>query len=40
MSTFLDEFLDFLTSLLKENSQPIIIGDFNVPWNLPDHTDT
>ena len=26
--TFLDEFGEFLTSLLQENSQPIIIGDF------------
>ena len=38
--TFLVEFVDFLTLLLQENSQPIIIGDFNVLWNLPDHTDT
>ena len=33
MCTFLEEFADFLTSLLQENSQPIIIGDFNIPWN-------
>ena len=38
--TFLDEFSEFLTLLLQENSQPIIIEDFNIPWNLLDHTDT
>ena len=40
MHTFLDEIVDFLTSLLQENSQPIIIGNFSVLWNLPDQTDT
>ena len=40
MQTFLEEFVEFLTSLLQENSQPIIIGDFNIPWNSPDHIDT
>ena len=39
MLTFLEEFPDFLTSVLKENSQPIILGDFNKPWNSPDHKD-
>ena len=38
--TFLDEFSEFLTSLLQENSQPIITGDFNIPWNLLEHMDT
>ena len=37
---FLDEFSEFLTLLLQENSQPIITGDFNIPWNLLEHTDT
>ena len=40
MLTFLEEFVDFLTSVLKENSQPIILEDFNILWNSPDHTDT
>ena len=40
MHKFWMNFVDFLTLLLQENSQPIIIGDFNVPWNLPDPTDT
>ena len=37
---FLDDCVDFLTLLLQENSHPIIIGDFNILWNLPDQTDT
>ena len=37
---FLEEFSEVLTSLLQENSQPIITGDFNIPWNLSEHTDT
>ena len=40
MHKFLDEFVDFLTLLLQVNSQPIIIGDFNIPWNLPDQAAT
>ena len=40
ISTFLDEFGKIVTSLLQENSQTIIIGDFNVPWNLTEHTNT
>ena len=40
MHIFLDEFVDFLTLLLQENFQLIIIGDFNVSCNLPDQTDT
>ena len=40
ISTFLDEFGEIVTSLLQENSQTIIIGDFNVPWNLTEHTNT
>ena len=38
--TFLDEFSEFFTLLLQENSQLIITGDFNIPWNLLEHTDT
>ena len=38
--TFLEEFSEVLTSLLQENSQPIITGDFNISWNLSEHTDT
>ena len=40
ISTFLDEFGEIVTSLLQENSQTIIIGDFNVLWNLTECTDT
>ena len=40
MLTSLEEFPYFLTSVLKENSQPTILGDFNTPWNSPDHIDT
>ena len=40
MLTFLEEFVDFLTSLLKENSKPIKLGDFNILWNSSDHIDT
>ena len=39
-STFFEEISEALTSLLQENSQPTIIGDFNIPWNLSGHTDT
>ena len=38
--TFLDECGEFLTSLLQENSQTIITGDFNILWNLSEQTDT
>ena len=40
INTFLDEFGEIVTSLLQENSQTIIIGDFNVLWNLIEHTNT
>ena len=40
IGTFLDEFSEFLTLLLQENPQPIITVDFNIPWNLLEHTDT
>ena len=40
ISTFLNEFGEIVSSLLQENSQTIIIGDINVPWNLTEHTDT
>ena len=39
-STFLEEFSEVLTSLLQGNSQPIITGDFNIPWSLSEHTGT
>ena len=38
--TFLDEVGEFLTSLLQENAQTIITGDFNILWNLSEQTDT
>ena len=38
--TFLEEYHDFLTSVIKENSQPTILGDFNILWTSPGHIDT
>ena len=38
--TFLDEFGEIVTSLLQEYLQTILIGDFNVLWNLTEHMDT
>ena len=38
--SFLEEFPDFLTSVLKENSQSTILEDFSIPWNIPDNIDT
>ena len=32
--TFLDEFNEFLTALLQENSQTITTGDLSILWNL------
>ena len=40
MLTFLEAFPDFLTSVLKENSQHRILGVFNIPWNSRDHMGT
>ena len=40
IGTFLDEFSEFLTALLQDNSQTIITGDFNIPWNLFEQSDT
>ena len=40
MLTFLEDFPDFLTSIIKGNPQPTILGDFNILWNLTDHTDS
>ena len=39
MLTFLEEISGFLTSILKENFKPPVLGDFNISWNSPDHTD-
>ena len=40
MLTFLDEFLDHITTLLRNSRNINIIGDFNIPWNIVDHPDT
>ena len=38
--TFLEEFPDFLTVILKENCKPSKLEDFNILWYLLDHIDT
>ena len=40
MLTFLDEFPDHITSLLRSPSNILISGDFNIPWNKPEKPDT
>ena len=40
MTTFLSEFPDHITTLLQTGNEPIILGDINIPWNKPNHTDT
>ena len=39
MLTFLEEFPDYISSLFR-SSKNIIILDFNIPWNKPEHPDT
>ena len=36
---FLDEFSEHVTKLLKQNDDPIILSDNNIPWNKEDLID-
>ena len=40
MQTFLDEFLDHISDLLRSSRNISILGDFNIPWNISEHLDT
>ena len=40
MLTFLEVFPDHISSLLKRSKNVIILADFNIPWNKPEHPDT
>ena len=40
MLTFLDEFLDHISTLLRNSRNISILGDFSIPWNVADHPDT
>ena len=40
MLTFLEEFLEHVSSMLRSSKNVIILGDFNIPWNKPEHPDT
>ena len=40
MQTFLEEFPDHISFLLRCFNNVIILGDFNIPWNKPEHLDT
>ena len=40
MLTFLEEFPEHVSSMLKSSKNVIILGDFNIPWNKPKHPDT
>ena len=40
MLTFLDEFPDHISTLLRNSRNISILGDFNIPWNIADHPDT
>ena len=40
MLTFLEEFLEHISTLLRNSRNINILGDFNIPWNIVDHPDT
>ena len=40
MLTFLDEFPDQISNLLRSSRNISILGDFNIPWNISEHPDT
>ena len=40
MLTFLEEFPEHVSSMLRSSKNVIILGDFNIPWNKPEHPDT
>ena len=40
MLTFLEEFPDHITSLLRSSNNILITGHFNIPWNKPGNPDT
>ena len=40
MLTFLEEFLDHISSLFRSSRDVFILGDLNIPWNKPEHPDT
>ena len=40
MLTFLKEFPDHISSLFISSKNITILGDFNIPWNKPEHLDT
>ena len=40
MLTFLEEFPEHVSSMLRSSMNIIILGDFNIPWNKPEHPDT
>ena len=37
MLTFLDEFPDHISNLLRSSRNISILGDFNIPWNISEH---
>ena len=40
MLTFLEEFPDHISPLLRSSKNIIILGDFNIPWNKLENPDT
>ena len=40
MLTFLDEFPDHISTLLRSSRNISILGDFNIPWNILEHPYT
>ena len=40
MLTFFEEFPDHISSLFRSSKNTIILEDFNISWNKPEHPDT